>query len=438
MSITLFLVTKGRKEYLKPLLNSLEGVLEVDGVKLMVILNGTSKGVTQRYEEFERLHSQKVVLHYLPKNDARPSVFWPFVKEIDSEWVAFPSDDDILEEKFFKNFKTFSSKYGEYGAVATSLAIVNSTGKSNGGVRKPYIDSSWTPVAQVAHGFHQCPFLWPGLVVRLTSLPALVPNSRYATDWWVGLYLLLTAKVATSSEVMVHYRVHDEQESNLAPLNRKNFEALQHLGSLVDSRFFAEWISSLDEDQVNEFVNVLKFFPPIYGDPTFSPTIVNRISTVIQKSTTSPIIEASLISLQSQLFNVLLGYDQSKFLSIRESELVVSPNPNFEIRVEATSCKDLLQFAKSYQQHSDWLTVNIFCKHATNHSARDAIKVDCTPGEDELLDSDSIITQIQEALEIKGLANPTVTPREFRIVIGMRKMKKFLPASFLNTLKKSF
>jgi deoxyribodipyrimidine photolyase len=129
MTLNLFLITKGREEFLEPLLDSLNRALSREGISLSVVLNGASNKVISRFKEFEKRQSGKVSLHTLEDNDPRAASVWHIVKEVNSDWIAFPSDDDLLEDSFFKDFHNFEKEFSEFGAVATTLQVINQSGK---------------------------------------------------------------------------------------------------------------------------------------------------------------------------------------------------------------------------------------------------------------------------------------------------------------------
>ena len=438
MSITLCLVTKGRERYQQPLLDSLTQILKIDGVNLMIILNGTPKNLVKVFEEFASEFEEKVVLKYIFKNDARPSAFWSQLKEIDTKWIAFPSDDDILEPAFFSNFKEFDLSYGDYGAVATSLSIINEDGKISGDFRFPYIQASWPNVTQVARAFHQCPFLWPGLVIQTNRLPELVPNSRFSSDWWIGIFLLLTTTVAISQDIMIQYRVHDGQESNLAPLNRKNFESLRHLGELVDSKFFLDWLKKLDNSELCNFLVEIEEFLPIYADPIFGPSLVFKICGCMQKLDIDKETEFKIILLQSKIYNVLLGFDQAKYLSTKTFDGNYVSSPNFNVHISPTSCRSIFDTFSKMKRIEKLQTIEIYCKHGKKSVLANGIQVSCQMKKVGEINLDFIIYEIENGLAAKGLKTSTVSPREFRIVLMIRNIKRYLPIFLLKRFKDFF
>lgn len=426
MTLNLFLITKGREEFLEPLLDSLNRALSREGVSLSVVLNGASNKVISRFKEFEKRQSGKVSLHTLEDNDPRVASVWHIVKEVNSDWIAFPSDDDLLEDSFFKDFHKFEKEFSEFGAVATTLQVIDQSGKKTRELRAPKFDATLSKSISFARGLHECPFLWPGLLIRTKLLPELVPNSRYAFDWWMGLFLILTTKVASSSHVMVNYRVHQRQESFQAPLNRKNLETLNCFMQLFNSSAFSNWLASLNENQVNEFLDEIRERPPIYGDYKFSPTLVFSLSSAIRRVNSSEQIESRLISLQSWFFRVLLGENEARCFSVLPPGVLVDSNPNFRISAVPSSCPAIIQLADKFKFGDPKYHITVFCKHAKRRFSNSALKLNCVNIKNNANYIDEVITQLQTLLEANGFDSPTITSMEFRLVRIIRVVKQFL------------
>ena len=435
MTLNLFLITKGREEFLEPLLDSLNRALSREGISLSVVLNGASNKVISRFKEFEKRQSGKVSLHTLEDNDPRAASVWHIVKEVNSDWIAFPSDDDLLEDSFFKDFHKFEKEFSEFGAVATTLQVIDQSGKKTRELRAPKFDATLSKSISFARGLHECPFLWPGLLIRTKLLPELVPNSRYAFDWWMGLFLILTTKVASSSHVMVNYRVHQRQESFQAPLNRKNLEALNCFMQLFASSTFSNWLASLNENQVNEFLDEIRERPPIYGDYKFSPTLVFSLSSAIRRVNSSEQIESRLISLQSWFFRVLLGENEARCFSVLPPEVLVDSNPNFTISAMPSSCPAIIQLADKFKFGNPRYHIKVFCRHTKRHLRKDSLRFNCANLEKDSTNLDKVIVELQTLIELTGLDLPSITLTEFKMIQMTRKIKVIFPAKILRRLK---
>lgn len=435
MTLNLFLITKGREEFLEPLLDSLNRALSGEGISLSVVLNGASNKVISRFMEFERRQCGKVSLHTLEANDPRAASVWHIVKEVNSDWIAFPSDDDLLEDSFFRDFHKFEKEFSEFGAIATTLQVINQSGKKTRELRAPKFDATLSKSISLARALHECPFLWPGLLIRTKLLPELVPNSRFAFDWWMGLFLILTTKVASSSRVMVNYRVHPKQESFQAPLNRKNLETLNCFMQLFNSGAFSNWLASLNENQMNEFLDEIRERPPIYGDYKFSPTLVFSLSSAIRRVNSSEQIESRLISLQSWFFRVLLGENEARCFSMLPPEAQVDSNPNFRISAVPSSCPAIIQLADKFKFGDPKYDIKVFCKHAKGRSSISALRLNCENIKNNANCIDEVITQLQTLQVANGFDSPTITYTEFRLVRIIRVVKQFLPARFTSNIK---
>jgi hypothetical protein len=436
MTVTLCLVTKGREKYVKQLLDSLNLCLQFEGVYLRVILNGAPEEIIDVYNNFQIKHQERVKVNHLIKNDARASSWWHLMNNIETDWITFPGDDDILNPDFFKNFEAFELIHKSDGAIATSMNLIDSQDNHYDELRRPSFDTESSTMAQIARGFHECPFLWPGLLIRKELLPKTVPNSRYAFDWWFGLYLILTTKVSFSEKVMINYRVHEKQDSSLSPLNRKNLEALIHLGSLADSPIFIGWLKSLKESDLCTFIDELMKYPPLYNDYQFASALAYKLSSIIKRISNSEIIESKLILYQCNIFQVLLGPNQAKHFSLLPLDSKIDLAPNFSVKSAPSSCHSLNEFTNRFKHSPSDFSITIYCKHSKSKYLKDAVKVNCARGSNYELDSDTIIFQIQQYLEVNGKRRPSITPAEFKVITIIRKFKFYLPAPLRLKLQK--
>jgi hypothetical protein len=230
--LTLCLITKGRNEYLEPLLESFDAIVGLPNIKFVIILNGTSDEITQRFEYWARNHGDKVRISHFKNNDARLSTFLPIIHSINTSWVCFPSDDDIINVEFFRNWQQFISSFSNYDAIATNLDLIDGKGNFRGIRKAPSYDLTLAVEERVAKAISECPFLWPGLIIRKDKVPLQIPPTRYVSDWWIGLFLILGSRIALSEHSFTRYRVHSQQESSVSSLSRKNQEALIHLETL--------------------------------------------------------------------------------------------------------------------------------------------------------------------------------------------------------------
>jgi glycosyltransferase involved in cell wall biosynthesis len=225
MKLTICLVTKGREQYLDQILSSFEPLLNDDAIEFLIIDNGTPVGIRERLNHWGYLNPNCVKIIRLETNDSRPSTFWNKVVEEGADWTVFPSDDDEFRPEIIAAWRSAIHRNSELVGFAASAEVMNANGSLTGEKLEPSARRFQSTLDQLASALHEPPFLWPSLFIRVSKLPIVVPNSRYAFDWWIGINLLIAGEVETTDMVGINYRVHVEQESFLAPLRRKYFEA---------------------------------------------------------------------------------------------------------------------------------------------------------------------------------------------------------------------
>ena len=113
--ITLCIITKGRKRYLAPLLESLDKALLHEHVKVMIILNGVSVEIERDWKNWELAHPERVEILLYSVNEPGISRFWPIIRKINTEWIAFPSDDDVLSDVIFDEWMAFENDFSNFG-----------------------------------------------------------------------------------------------------------------------------------------------------------------------------------------------------------------------------------------------------------------------------------------------------------------------------------
>ena len=427
IDLTLCLITKGRSEFLEPLLESFDRALGFKGVHVSVILNGVESEISKVYQGWASKHPGTVTIYSFPKNDARGSSYWGTIKALKSEWVAFPSDDDVLDEEFFHNWQKFEELSVNAGAVACELTLIDSKGKETGVVKRPSYDPKLSSIENAARAFHECAFLWPGLLLRTSVLPISIPPSRFVTDWWIGLNLIFTTKIVTSNSSFLYYRVHEGQESSAAPFGRKNAEALFHFKNFVESNIFSHWISELTNNEVIEFLRSIREFPPIYGDVRFSSELVSSIANriIFLKDDAEIFREAHFTNAIAH--NVLIDSNQLIFFSKENIEIDLPNNSfNFYFSLVPSVCAKL-KVLSDYSRRSgaDFPTLKIGCSHSKIE--KDAVRLDCGNISVSLIDQ--LLISATEYFEIKEVFDSAISPFEFKLVRIWRTMKSKLHPS---------
>jgi len=427
--LTLCLITKGRSEYLDPLLRSLSVALNHDQLKVLVILNGVTPDIATRFRVWAEGMPGKVKVESFTDNKAGLSRFWPIISAITSKWVAFPSDDDILNEKFFENWVGFETAHSHFGAIATELALIDSSGSSLGITRKPSYSPEIEEVEFIARAFRECPFLWPGLIIQVSKLPKQIPNSRYVLDWWIGIYLLCSGEVAVADSVLVNYRVHDTQESAVASLARKNLEASVHLGNFINDDIFAKWVININAQEVVDFLLYLLKHPPLYGDPTFSSELISVIARRVSVLRNEIEVQVCLNFVNALAHNVPIDEKQLDFISlIGPLKERIEKSLNFNIKFSQTSCATIKSALTFHSVNNDSLPkVIVGCKHSAHNSRQ--ISIDCENLSDTSALIDSLLLQTGEYLEKIEYFTTSVSPFEYKLIRRARLVKSRIPKS---------
>lgn len=420
--ITLCLITKGREEYLDALLESFDRVLTCQDVKVLVILNGVKPTLQNRYSTWADSYDGRVNVHSFEVNDVRLSRFWPLIRNVNTEWISFPSDDDVLNDEFFRDWKTFQEKYSAFDAVACSMNLIDSKGIELGIVRRPTFAPDHTQVEMAAKAFNECPFLWPGLVIRSNALPIESTNSRYVADWTIGLSLILSKKVAVESRSLINYRVHNGQESAISSMSRKNFEALLHFTDFLHRSAFSEWVTKLSSEEVFAFFDLLNKYPPIYGDPVFSAEFVGVLTRRIAEIREDTEVSRRGLLTNAYAHQVLMVSNQLKFLiSSVDGVNVNIQETNFAFRLSDDVCVSLRELMLNHRSSLPEIKLN--CKHSKK--SQSGVYVDCSKTGADLIDE--VLYKCHDHLMASNQFNFSISPIEIKLVRTFRFLKRSSP-----------
>jgi hypothetical protein len=435
MELTICLITKGREKYLNSILESFESVLDDPSVHVVIVDNGAPSGVSNRLLSWQRRNPLKVDLMRLEVNEPRPSVLLRSLRDFGVDWVVFPSDDDEFQPEIVTEWRNSLKRKPDLVGLAASAAIMNERGTLTGEVLFP---SAMMTVGlnRIASSFHEPPFIWPSLFMRLSKLPEVLPNTRFVFDWWISIQLLLVGEVEVTPSIGINYRVHPGQESFLAPLNRKYFEGLFWLEDLLHSQEFDNWNSKLDDLARIEFWRLILGKKPIYGDPVFSKpllaTIFRKLTLLMKSSDLSKRIAGSY-ALSNGVF---LKDGETKHL-IRDSLAVTQPSlGNIRVQVRPGACKDLTEASKLIVGSEESALFHVYCKHSNRDTT--AVRIDCLqffPSHPEL-NSDLLINELTKHAESQEDATLTITSGERLMITLQRNWKKKLPASIRMLLRK--
>jgi hypothetical protein len=432
--ITLCLITKGRPEYLDQLLESFDQVVEYPYVKFLIILNGTSEEVRDSFESWASAYRNRVEVHFFKENDGRLATFLPVIKSIKSDWVCFPSDDDIVEKEFFGQWEGFISNFNECGAIATSLNLIDEQGKLLGILKKPSYKVEMPSEQRAAKSFSECPFLWPGLIIKVDQLPMSVPSTRYVSDWWIGLHLIFTSNVRVDNSVFTRYRVHGQQESNVSSLSRKNLEALIHLGAFVRSEEFSNWIMELEVTQVIGFLESLIKYPPIYGDPKFSGEFVSLVTGTVEAIRGGDDIRSVSKLVNAYSHGVIIDDSQSIYLEDSRIDLMrMSVEINLKLVFNEMCCETI----KSVQDGIKGISliypaVLVGCLHTNNSENNVVLNCEALHSRPQILDA--LAQGANEYLQKSGVFDSSVSQFEYSLVLRVRRLKKYIPSYLIKRL----
>lgn len=433
--ITLCLITKGRPNFLQHLLESFDRVLIHDNVKVLVILNGVEPRIRNEFYSWGKTHLGRVDLVSFDQNDAGISRLWGEIISLKTEWIMFPSDDDVINDDFFGRLEFLECDSADIGAFATPLNLIDSKGLDVGLIRRPIYSSEVSYVENAAKAISQCPFLWPGLIMRVSALPQHIPNSRYVSDWWVGLYLIFTTGISILESPAVFYRVHEQQESFAASLSRKNLEALTHIGKFFQSPTFSNWLSSRTTTEVIDFLHFIRRYPPLYGELKFSSELVSVITDRIVELRIESEVHRVALSTKAFAHDVLIDAAQLRFLGEHEKLRSINPNRvncNFTLSPSVcTSVKSIIDLSGDLVSGIPTLTVG--CSHTSKIGSE--IRLDCTEkySKDDLIDQ--LLIKCGEFFQSQEIFQNSVTPFEYRLVRAIRRIKNRAPGFLVNFLQ---
>jgi|694.fasta_scaffold45132_3 hypothetical protein len=426
MELTICLITKGREQYLDSILVSLEEALKHEDVSVFIVNNGADSSVTTHLEEWSNAR-KNVRYRRLPKNDSRPSSYWKIVRESVIGWVTLPSDDDIFVPDIIKVWRKDVASNPNLIAWSPVALVIDEQGFSTGEIRRASRLNNWDQVESLAEGLYEPPFHWPTLFFKIDETPKDVPNSRYAFDWWIGLHLIICGEIGSSSEQGLLYRVHNKQESNLAPSRRKNYETLIIMEEFLLSRRFDDWFSKLNSGDVKRFWKLIIDKGPIYGENEFSIHVIRLVYSLI----TSSFNDSDLISTvqldMAKLFGVLLGGGELKNISNRIDDDHLM-RFNFSVTLNSSTCSKLIEAFSHFPKEKTIPSIAFRCKHCRTFE-RSEILFDCDllKTNKEKVDIDLVIKMITENYENSGILNFSLSPFEKNFVRLVRKIKKVIP-----------
>ena len=437
MQLTICLLTKGREKYLDQILWSFQGALRDSSIRFLILDNGSPISVSQRLLAWQKSNSASIHIVRLEENDSRPSVLWQHLYRHNVDWVIFPSDDDELRPEVIEDWRTALKRKPNLVGFATSAAVINETGDLTGEIFIPSAFRS-TGLKRMALAFHEPPFHWPSLFIRLSKLPRELPSSRFVFDWWVGIQLLLAGEVEISKSIGINYRVHPEQESFLAPLNRKYFEAQVWQVDLLNNNQFKGWAVGLTDDERIEFWQYITKQKPIYGDPNYSRPVLATLHRELSKIMSSPQSSMKLSADFALLNGVLLRDGETRNLIHEMPRLTITSRGNVRIIAQSDVCSDILEASGLIRGSDQSEVFHLSCSHSSKKSCE--IRFDCSKlfPSSPVLNADLLINQLTRYYEKRNETEFILTSGERMMVGLLRTWKRRLPQfiqTFLRTLK---
>ena len=435
MQLTICLITKGREKYLDPILRSFEGALKDTEIQFLILDNGAPPSVSLRLQAWQRRNATSVRIERLEVNDSRPSVLLHHLYKNEVEWVIFPSDDDEFRPEIIDVWRDTLKRKPNIVAFATAAAVINERGVLTGEVLIPSAFRS-SGLERAAGALHEPPFHWPSLFLRLSKLPKELPSSRFVFDWWVGIQLLLAGEVEISESIGLNYRVHPEQESFLAPLKRKYFEAQVWLVDLLGSEQFKEWAIALTDAERIEFWKFVSKQKPIYGDPNFSRPVLAMLYRELESFMISTESSMTLAGDFALLNAVLLKDGETKNLIPGMPQLVTEDRGNVRIIARSDVCKEISEACELICGTELSEEFYLSCNHSSKGSSQ--IKFDCSklflgyPA----INADLLINGLSRFYEKQNDSDFTLTSGERLMINLLRIWKKRLPPFILGFLRK--
>lgn len=432
---TYCLVTKGRRDYLLESLAALSKALKYPDVNVVIIDNGCPQDISEILSKWCVGEAGKATYFRFDINDTSAPRVWNILRNYGIDWITFPGDDDVIDPEFLDHARNIIQADSSVGAIASSMSIIDSSGKPTGQIRKPFAFSG-SRAAYLAHSLHEPPFLFPGLFFKFSEFSQPLPNSRYVFDWWLSLLLVASTKIVTTSEISIQYRVHENQESALAPSRRKFFEAQLVLCRFISSSVFGHFLSSMSDDERYEFSSVLFAKPPVYGDSEFGSPLLTQLIVGL----------ADTMQESENALNLVGDFAAMNGAYLRKGEVqtLLAPNftpptnseSNFSLIIAEGSCQELLELSAFYRPLPSRPQFPIGCRHSDN---KVQYLVDCDlfriSPETAI---DTLIVEITNGLELSGSLDFKLSPLERRVVVLFRYAKKLVPTRFMSTLRKQF
>jgi hypothetical protein len=431
--ITYCVVTKGRRDFLPSALKALSSALDFQGVNVVIIDNGCPADISESLKRWCAQYSNRAHFLRFDDNETGPTRVWVALQKMDIEWITFPGDDDVVNPVFLELLTTEIRENPNLIAVAASMRIIDSSGTLTGEIRRPADFSGLIP-SYLAGAFSEPPFLFPALFFKFKALETKVPASRYVFDWWLSLSLISMGAFKVTNSIAIDYRVHQGQESAVAPSRRKYFEAQIILSRFIDSIAFNEFISRSTPEDISIFWSALKTNRPIYQDREFGNYLMTLLGEKLANCTGDIVQANRILGELANTSGVLLRPGEMRSLSNRELNSASLKHANFQITLAEETCPRISSLIVELGVHLKAETnFTIGCKHS--NKPYEFLIVCEKMIEDPGLWLDNLIVRITKKMEIEGKFSFTISPSEKLFIAAGRRIKVKLPHVLIKRVK---
>jgi len=432
--LTIVLVSKGRDDYLKECLSSFEQFKNEPDVNFILINNGAGEYSSNLMRGFVQNDSSKRTLIFKPVNDPRPSAFWADLQMLDTGWVIFPSDDDILLPNAIKVWRNELEKSANLIAIGASANVINANSRETGVCLSPAILNKVDSATRLANCFYQPSFVWPALYINMKAFHPSLCNSRYAFDWWVGLNLLTNDNIVVLDVPVLRYRTHDLQESNVSSLRRKYFEATIWQLHFLSDEAFLNWVKTNSPENLLKFWSEVVKMTPIYGDFEFGAIVLLSLANSLSSNSLDRQVSGTISADIARVFGIVLKLNEGWHISREFEKLDWSGNQS--VILDKNVCTEVQEACKNFPPGPVSESLNLGCAHSNSHNS--SIKIDCTnfSSSNSILNADLISMAIMNSYEFSGKFKFSLSPGEVFLVKNYRQLYRFLPASLIMIAKR--
>jgi hypothetical protein len=433
---TYCLVTKGRKDYLPNALASLTVALQSEDVQVIIVDNGCPADSSEILRKWCEVAGSNAHYVRFDVNDFAAPRIWSALKNFKIEWISFPGDDDVVRSEVLNSARSLIKQNGNLTAIAASMRIIDSIGNPSGLLRYPR-EQTGDRVHYFATSLHEPPFLFPALFIKFSAISVPILNSRYVFDWWISLNLICLGDIVTIKEIALDYRVHQGQESAVAPSRRKFFEAQIMLSRFIQSEEFENFLVNITDVEKYNFWKSITLNGPVYGDSEFGSAIQLHLLLILSKSIQDAKLSADLIGMYAAHRGTFLREGEVRGLLGIEYPPSSSLAPNFRLTAAEGSCDVVLRLVEFEITPND--SAPSFLIGCTHTKSIAKFNLDCELNHDSAQNAlDTLILKITNQLEYQGVFDFKITPVERKVILNLRRVKNKLPMKFFKFLRETF